>query len=470
MNTQRSLLEGVKKSLCRITLFIVFIPFAVLGQEGALQFFVDHAQFRLQKNYVYLEVYYSVKRDNLTFVKEGDKYVARMNIKTFIFKGDSLVVGDDISVEDFVTSVQEVSSRQKLVELSAFQIREGDYRLRVVLTDLNSQKSAWYSDNLHVTPYSREDLSISQVQLASSIYRVDKSETKFDKNWFRVIPNPSRIYGTGLPTLYFYAEAYNLAYGGEATGSAFRVHCTVTDTSGKLAVDLKEKRHIKPGSSIVIQNKMNINSLSSGMYTLKVELIDDFTGKMATVDKRFFIYNVKELIALRKKEGVTAAISVVSEYDQMDEKEINKAFEKLRYISTRDERKIFKKLDLEGKRNFMVKFWQRRDPTPNTPSNEYKREYLDLLRYANENFSVGQKEGWKTDRGRVLLLYGKPDQIDRFPSSSDINAYQIWYYYQIEGGVQFVFVDRTDVGDYELVHSTKRDELRDDDWQRYLYK
>jgi len=87
--------------------------------------------------------------------------------------------------------------------------------------------------------------------------------------------------------------------------------------------------------------------------------------------------------------------------------------------------------------------------------------------YANQEFSTNTKEGWLTDRGRVLLIYGKPQQIDREPATSDAKAYQIWYYYELEGGVEFVFVDRRDMGEYQLVHSTKRNEINDYEWKAH---
>jgi hypothetical protein len=72
------------------------------------------------------------------------------------------------------------------------------------------------------------------------------------------------------------------------------------------------------------------------------------------------------------------------------------------------------------------------------------------------------------NRGRVLLLYGEPEEIERFPSSNEARAYLIWHFFEIEGGVEFVFVDLKNSGDMELVHSTARNELQDPAWQRWL--
>jgi len=98
-------------------------------------------------------------------------------------------------------------------------------------------------------------------------------------------------------------------------------------------------------------------------------------------------------------------------------------------------------------------------------------EYFQRVAVANARFSIGNKQGWKTDQGRVYLLYGEPDEIDRYPSSLGERPYEIWYYNKIEGGIEFVFVDLTGFGEMQLVHSTSRNEIQDYDWRaRWLVK
>jgi hypothetical protein len=65
-------------------------------------------------------------------------------------------------------------------------------------------------------------------------------------------------------------------------------------------------------------------------------------------------------------------------------------------------------------------------------------------------------------------MYGEPDEIERFPSELDKKPYEIWHYNSIEGGVIFVFGDVTGFSNFELLHSTKRGELRDDNWMRKI--
>ena len=92
---------------------------------------------------------------------------------------------------------------------------------------------------------------------------------------------------------------------------------------------------------------------------------------------------------------------------------------------------------------------------------------MKLVNTANQQFRE-MKQGWRTDRGRVLLLYGVPDEIERFPYSAENKPYEIWKYFSIQGGVIFVFVDKRELGRYELVHSTARGELNDPEWERWI--
>ncbi|TFG97726.1 MAG: GWxTD domain-containing protein, partial [Calditrichales bacterium] len=130
----------------------------------------------------------------------------------------------------------------------------------------------------------------------------------------------------------------------------------------------------------------------------------------------------------------------------------------------------FEDLDVEGMRRFIAEFWKRRDPDPTTEINEYKRMYFESVQYANATFSSSFKEGWRTDQGRVLLIYGKADEIERHPSAMGTQPYEIWIYYSLEGGSRFIFADLTGHGNFELLHSTYRTEIKDANWEQRIGK
>jgi len=136
------------------------------------------------------------------------------------------------------------------------------------------------------------------------------------------------------------------------------------------------------------------------------------------------------------------------------------------YIITDEERAAFKQLSNDEERdNFIEAFWQRRDPTPDTEENEFKEEHYQRIAYANEHFAAGVP-GWKTDRGRMYIVFGKPDEIESHPSGGSYERpmeegggetstfpFEQWRYRYIEGIGQEViieFVDTCMCGEYHM--------------------
>lgn len=139
------------------------------------------------------------------------------------------------------------------------------------------------------------------------------------------------------------------------------------------------------------------------------------------------------------------------------------------YIITDPERKAFKALKTDEERDsFIEQFWLRRDPDPDTPENEYKEEYYERIQYANEKFTSGIP-GWKTDRGRIYVMFGKPDQIESHPAggpyerpsyegggSTSTYPFEIWWYRHIDGigsDIEIEFVDPSGSGEYRIARS-----------------
>ncbi len=139
------------------------------------------------------------------------------------------------------------------------------------------------------------------------------------------------------------------------------------------------------------------------------------------------------------------------------------------YVITDEERKAFKKLATDDERErFIEEFWRRRDPDPDTDENEFKEEYYERIAYANEHFASGIP-GWKSDRGRIWIMYGKPDERETHPSGGSYDRpsyegggntttypFEIWFYRYLAGvgsGVEIEFVDPTGSGEYRIARS-----------------
>jgi GWxTD domain-containing protein len=145
-------------------------------------------------------------------------------------------------------------------------------------------------------------------------------------------------------------------------------------------------------------------------------------------------------------------------------------------IITDAERRAFEKLKTnEEREQFIVGFWHDRDPDPDTEENEYREQYYERRTYANEHFSSG-KPGWMTDRGRIYIKFGKPDEIESHPAgglyqrmsyegggSTTTYPFEKWFYRYIAGvgsGVEIEFVDSSGSGEYRIARdSSEKDAL-----------
>jgi GWxTD domain-containing protein len=117
-------------------------------------------------------------------------------------------------------------------------------------------------------------------------------------------------------------------------------------------------------------------------------------------------------------------------------------------IISRQERKVFLELPQAGKPAFIAEFWRRRDPDPDTAENEFREQYEERVAEAARLFRNESKPGWLTDRGRILILFGPPeDRLTRPAGSSSGSAcYEQWLY----GNFPVLFIDRHCDGDYRL--------------------
>jgi len=136
------------------------------------------------------------------------------------------------------------------------------------------------------------------------------------------------------------------------------------------------------------------------------------------------------------------------------------------YIITDEERSVFKKLaNDEEREQFIEQFWLRRNPDPESSQNDFKEEHYRRIAYTNQHFASGIP-GWKTDRGRIYIMYGPPDEIDAHPSggyyerpieegggSTSTYPFETWRYRYIEGvgqNIELEFVDPTMSGEYHM--------------------
>ena len=446
---------------------IVLLPAGILAQDrivprSTLAVSFDLARFGHTDSSSYFELYFACFPPLVTLERRIDGYQGYLEIQTqiknkqtgeYALQNRSLLT---VSVKDTI----DPSYHNTLVTQMGYILPKGEYELYVTGIDTLDQRRR---DSLVIPLVSGPDnssgVAISDVELCSKIEQSDNTTGMFFKNAHEVIPNPTLLFGTAnYPVVFHYAELYGLN-----PADTYVVKVVLADAGGRPLQEYTRKKKYGVRNAVEV-GTTNVVKLSSGKYRYQLYVLSESSEPLARVEKNFFVYNPQV-----KSAQVTDARMKETELSGLTGEELDQEFAYLRYHATEPEIKLYSQVtSVDGKREFLAAFWtiveqgkMGRDPIT-------RQEYLTRIKKASDRFRAFNREGWRTDRGRVFILYNEPDEIERMPSTESGKPYEIWHFYQIENGIEFVFVDRTGFGEYLIVHSTKRGELRDDGWRRLL--
>jgi GWxTD domain-containing protein len=443
---------------------LIFLIGTIHAQLDFIPINADYATFQGSNGKTYTEVYVSFYQSELAYQVEDTLQVAHFIHTIKISIGDSIIHTDVRRYRNTEKLGVNTKRLKQFLDVFALELEPGTYTLHVSTMDEVAKKKGDFVLPLEIPVYG-SNLIMSDIELATRVKKAEQKSNFSIKNNLEIFPNPSQTFGLIQPLIYFYFEVYNLSLD-EDGFNRYKYHYYITNDNGDVIRNFPEK--IKSTASTIIAESggTNIITLSTNKYTLVVEIEDMLTRTLIRKQREF---HVEHPIKRKSPEDLVRSRPVgYEQYLNFTKEQLINEFEKVKYITIDQEKEIFESLDDEGMRRFLAEFWNRRDPDATTDVNEYKRQYFENLEYADLNFSNSFKEGWKTDRGRILLIFGKPDEIERYPSSMDTSPYEIWQYYGLEGGSYFVFADLMGHGSFELLHSTYRNELKDPNWQERI--
>jgi len=449
------------------TFYLIVLINFILNAQSKFDFEFDYAQFGYDSTSNYIEFYYSFNQASLKVGSENSQSNLQGLLKIFILNSqtkDTIVLNQWRVKHDVDTSQL---NDQVLVGTLGFVVPVGIYDCEFTGSDINNPEMfREIKEQLKVTPYLDKDLSISDIQLASKMVQGSENiNSIFYKNTYEVIPIPNVVFGKSQPALFFYAEVYNLQ-SPLLKSDQLKMVQMIYNSRGKL---IKEKfKYLSRTANTRVEVGSHIlSTYPTDTYTLVIALIDSINNSGISTAKKFFVYNPDIVIVDTFEVSSTPVLS--STFGSMSEEELDDLFAKSKYVASETEIDKYERLtNIDGKREFMFEFWKAKDENSSTPENEFYRQYLQRIELCNDRYTSMGKSGWKTDRGRIFLLYGEPTEIERYPNQLETRPYEIWQYTEIEGGVYFIFADLTGFSDYTLINSTKRGELRDDNWSRRI--
>jgi len=326
-------------------------------------------------------------------------------------KGPRRLYGDSwekrVLVPDYASTT---SHRNQLVESREFEVPPGRYDVRVSVRDVRALEQSEVRDRLEV-----RDLSAVPVGFADLELGVVDSTGSF-------VPFPSREFGYNSGAIAVRAVLLDRRSG--SWPRPYRYRWRVVDEAGSAQAqgdtNVTAQRFTEP---IVLRPPHG--ELFIGDYTFELEMRE---GKTAWRTSRTF--SVEESGPPRGRE-----------FDQI--------LEALAYIADPSEVDAMRGKPAEQQSTMWDAFWRRRDPTPDTPRNEFQIEFFRRMRYAEQHF-LGFGPGWRSDMGRTYIRYGPADQVEQRQAQSGQPGLEIWYYNQPYR--RLVFADREGFGRFTLLN------------------
>ncbi|MBK6766931.1 MAG: GWxTD domain-containing protein [bacterium] len=423
---------------------------------------VDVVSYYGGNGLTYSEVFIGVPRSALIYSKlTEDSLRATFSIIVSLSSSDTVFLSDTLDAEDVVSAGFAPSQGAFFPYTFRYYLVPGTYGLDASLVQVEGH-SIRKKDLAISIPAISDSFGLSEIALGAEM-KFGAEEGSFTRNGIRFVPNPSAFYGSELPMLYYYTECYGLDTSKAQADSVTLVRTVRTGDSGTEAKLPSIRRIKKPGASLVIADGFPAYTLKTGTYVLEL-LVQEENRPDRLSRRKFYVYRPEDI-----SQGYAPELDVamqqallVSGEDILNTIDPDSALDIMSYVMTKQDQRRVRNMEPDGKRRFLIEFWHERDPDDPEAANRYFARAAE----ANHRYSFLNQQGWKTDRGRILIQHGEPDFMDRRYAEAQVPDHEIWHFDRLEGGVLFVFFDRSGFGDLDLVHSTMRGEIYNPDWAK----
>ncbi|MBS1560919.1 MAG: GWxTD domain-containing protein [Bacteroidetes bacterium] len=429
---------------------------------STIEFVADFMQFRIDSVTTRWEMHYAYPDTAVAYVKDpkggylGELYL-RVEITTAL---------RDTIVQDWIASSSSATSRfahkQYYMGVRLFELKHGQYKVRIIGRDLHDSTRNFEKTGSIVIKGVGTAPAVSDIMFTQPLRSVGLEDPRFNRNGVQTIPNPRHeCIGTD-PSIPIYAEVYNMKRNGIDT---FAIEYKVVDAVMHEVMTSYVQR-VGTADGLVERVDVPAGVLPSGVYRLQMSLMDKERSKTyASSTKQFYILNPEQAPQAQAMLSEDEMF-LQSEWSTVTGKQLALELELSDILAVPAERTTLAGCTTErAKQKYLFRFWRLRDPEPSTPGNERLDQFRkDFQRAQTYYTSAMFKDGWRSDRGRIILRYGYPTQIEQFVQTIDTRPYETWFYQNLMGGSYFYFVDTSGLGNHKLVHSTLLGEIRDEKW------
>lgn len=439
------------------------------AQVPQLSAYLDHAVFNTTFDEPYVETYIGVDTRTLTLAEVEGGLQGGVLVTLLVKDGEEIVNFDKYELKTQVITDSSMI-RSSLMAQRRLSLDEGVYGMELSIEDLNNPEN---TATLPIIPviidFADNSINLSDLHLIEEAVPVDEP-TPFSRSGLDMVPYLLPYFPTAREDLWFYAEVYGLDQ--EYLDEDILVRYFVSAKGAKQPIsDMLAFQKQKGRAVNAIVGKLPIKNLPSGEYELQLEIRDRQNELLIDRRKAIFRSNRKSLEDFNNLALLDIENTFVAAYTDT---QINYYLDASAVIATPKEQQVIKTLQEQSdpmlRRQFLYNFWLDRDLV--NPEERWKK-YLTLVRFTEETYATMNRHGFDTDRGRVYLQYGPPNEMDRSGFEAASNPHELWVYNTTPRGetnVIFVFMNSDMVSnDFRLIHSTATGEIFNENWQAQLF-
>lgn len=463
----------MRKNNC-LFLSLLLLPFLCEATVSkSLKARMSYCSFYSPQKGPYIESYLTIDGNSVCHaLNAAGKYQASIEATIIFQRGDSIYYFDKYNLLGPETN-DTVNAISDFTDLQRVSLPNGDYVMELTIRDKHQQSAKPYTVKQPITVlYPANIIAFSDIELLKE-YNPSESVGKLYKNGFDMVPLVDNFFSKSDSSLKFYCEYYHT----EAIldKEPFLLSWQILQYESKNVMEgLSGFARQTPKEVGTLLREFNIAELPSGNYNLQVSIRDKNNNLLA--EKECFFQrsnppaNVPALSGELSSGNGAIANTFVTKITNRDT--LAEYIRCLWPICSPNENTFainqLENANMTAMQQFFYDFWVRRNASqPLTAWMAYKAE----VNKVNAAYTIGRKKGYLTERGRVYLKYGAPNQISRAYNEPSTYPYEIWQYYALgdQSNRKFVFIcQELGSNDFRLLHSDARGEIYEAQWMVIL--
>ena len=448
-------------------LFSILLLISYSANSITPQLLMKSSVFMNNDKTYYIETNYRILNSSLNFIRTKNKtFQATYLIQLSITNNK----GERVKYFDFNLYSPQIKDTSlayfDLIDLKRVCVPSGNYKVNLKVTDINSLDSTIQSEVVSVY-FPNTTVSISDPLFIESFSSSTESNI-FSRLGYDLIPYPISYFPSSVTYINLYQEIYNsdkILKNGKIS-----IKTSIKNLYQKEEELISKEEKQSTDSVNYLFTTLDISKLGSGSYQLLTEVL--INDSVIANHRDIFLRILKKKIAYDSIENISSH-NLFSEKINPDS--LFFYLKSLKILADENENTIINilidKQDFIKTKKFFYLFWnQRAEGFEEQAWLDYKKD-VDAVEY---DFATPIRHGFETDRGRIYLLYGEPNQRDASSSEPSANPYEVWKYYQFnerQNNVFFIFCDEDlATNDYKLIHSNARGEVYDVRWKFRIYR